>query len=135
MLRPKKVSSELEHDVVATTHRVDPGLRIETAPSSHCDPVLVAVMDGRGDCVLGYGRDVRLFRVDKRLNYGRQCVKDLLAEAAPFASILDIGAGSGDDLLASRTVCPGASLLAVDFSDAAATALMAQGIDAVAMNV
>ena len=131
MVRPTKVTSELEHDVVAATHREDTALRIETAPSSQCG----LVMDGSGVCVLSYARTMRLFRVDKRLNYGRQCMKDLLAEAAPFSQILDIGAGSGDDLLASRTVCPGASLFAVDFSDAAATALRARGVDAIAMNV
>jgi len=119
----------------STLRRCRASESIETAPSSHCDPVLVAVMGGRVDCALNNGLDVRLFRVDKRLNYGCQCVTDLIAEAAPFSSILDIGAGSGDDLLASRTVCPGASLFAVELSDAAARALSAQGIDAVAMNV
>ena len=78
---------------------------------------------------------MRRLRVDKRLNYGRQCVEDLLSEAAPFSSVLDIGAGSGDDLLTAQTVCPGASLFAADFSDAAAMTLRARGIDAVVMNV
>lgn len=78
---------------------------------------------------------MRLPRVDKSLNYGRPAVQSLLAKAAPFASVLDIGAGSGDDLLSARSVNPDASLFAVDFSSDCVERLESRGIQAVALNV
>ena len=52
--------------------------------------------------------------IDRSLNYGRNVIEGFYRRIAPFESVLDIGAGSGDDLLAARKVCSSAELFAVE---------------------
>lgn len=53
--------------------------------------------------------------IDKQLNYGRDQILQLARNIEdPVIRILDIGAGSGTDLLGLRTVFPNASLIGVE---------------------
>jgi methylase of polypeptide subunit release factors len=44
--------------------------------------------------------------IDRSLNYGRPIVRRFLEAATPDQRVLDLGAGSGIDLLAARAVQP-----------------------------
>ena len=52
--------------------------------------------------------------IDRQLNYGRHCVEQFLKLSIPFGSVLDIGAGKGDDLLIAARVATDAKLHAVE---------------------
>jgi SAM-dependent methyltransferase len=52
--------------------------------------------------------------IDRSLNYGRRQIERFLRSSGEYATVLDIGAGQGDDLLLSRSVNPGASVHAVE---------------------
>jgi methionine biosynthesis protein MetW len=52
--------------------------------------------------------------VDKSLNYGRSAIESFLRRISPVENVLDIGAGSGQDLEAVRRCSPGAMLYAVE---------------------
>jgi len=67
---------------------------------------------------------------DPRLNYGREAIIEL-ARACPRATcILDIAAGSGEDLRNLSTTHPKAHLIAYDFCQSSVDALTAQGFEA-----
>jgi SAM-dependent methyltransferase len=66
--------------------------------------------------------------IDRQLNYGRDIMSSLLRKATPYASILDIGAGGGDDLLAARKIEPGAALYAIECHGPNADRLRAENI-------
>ena len=65
--------------------------------------------------------------IDRTLNYGRHHVRRFLA-ASPGNDILDIGAGTGVDLLAAREVRPGARLQAVEVHPPSVALLEAQRV-------
>lgn len=52
--------------------------------------------------------------IDRQLNYGRHLIRRFAGEAGRCGTVLDIGAGGGDDLLAVRSVHPSAALHAVE---------------------
>lgn len=52
--------------------------------------------------------------IDRNLSYGRTVIRRFLQEAAPFESVLDIGAGQGFDLQSARYVMPSAALTALE---------------------
>ena len=52
--------------------------------------------------------------IDRALNYGRQNVADYLRDSLPFQTVLDLGAGHGDDLGTARSLSPRASLHGVE---------------------
>jgi SAM-dependent methyltransferase len=52
--------------------------------------------------------------IDRSLNYGRRQIERFLRSSGEYATVLDIGAGQGDDLLLARSVNPGASVHAVE---------------------
>ena len=52
--------------------------------------------------------------IDRQLNYGRDVISSFLREIMPFSSVLDIGAGRGNDLLAARIIEPQAVLHAIE---------------------
>jgi SAM-dependent methyltransferase len=62
------------------------------------------------------------------LNYGRDHVDEFCSQALPYRSVLDIGAGSGDDLLIARRVNPDAYLQAIEINPQSAARLTALGI-------
>lgn len=53
-------------------------------------------------------------RADQAETYGPHVVRRFLERAAPYANVLDIGAGSGRDLALARSVQPDAELHAVE---------------------
>ncbi len=52
--------------------------------------------------------------IDRRLNYGRAVIEGFAQKIAPFGSIMDLGAGSGDDLELARQASPGTICYAVE---------------------
>lgn len=52
--------------------------------------------------------------IDRQLNYGRHLIEKFIAEAAPYSSVLDLGAGHGDDLLLSKKLNEQAELFAIE---------------------
>ncbi len=73
--------------------------------------------------------------IDRSLNYGRHQIEKCLALALPYASVLDLGAGHGDDLLIARRVSPAAAIHAIEVYPEYATELRAKGIDVHAINI
>ncbi|HRY30281.1 MAG TPA: methyltransferase domain-containing protein [Elusimicrobiota bacterium] len=65
--------------------------------------------------------------IDRRLNYGRHQIRKFLA-AAPFHTVLDLGAGAGEDLLMAREVDPSAELHAVEIEPSFVRQLRGCGI-------
>ena len=52
--------------------------------------------------------------IDRTLNYGRHVIRGFLRRAAPYGSVLDLGAGTGVDLRAAHEVQPQARLHAIE---------------------
>ena len=52
--------------------------------------------------------------IDRSLNYGREHTERFLKSSAPFANIVDLGAGSGTDLILARKCSPEARLIALE---------------------
>lgn len=67
--------------------------------------------------------------IDRSLNYGRESVGGFLRRIAPYGSVLDLGAGHGDDLAIARRVCPGCRLIAVENHPPYADALRSSGVE------
>jgi SAM-dependent methyltransferase len=68
--------------------------------------------------------------VDPSLNYGRDVVTDLVRRCEGAKSVLDIGAGGGQDLLNARQALPGARVIAFDFLAESLQRLASHGIEA-----
>lgn len=66
--------------------------------------------------------------IDKSLNYGRHLVENFLRRAAPFKTVLDLGAGQGDDLLMAREIVNDAEILAIENYEPYALNLKEKGI-------
>jgi SAM-dependent methyltransferase len=66
--------------------------------------------------------------IDRELNYGRDVIACLLRKAKPYASVLDIGAGSGHDLMTARTIEPQSALYAIECSGLNVNRLRSAGI-------
>lgn len=62
-------------------------------------------------------------------NRGRELVKVSLQKIAPFSSMLDIGAGLGEELMAAKRICPGARLHAIEICDVYAEKLKESGVN------
>ncbi len=62
------------------------------------------------------------------LNYGRDHIHEFCQRSMPYQSVLDIGAGSGDDLEIARQINPAALVQAVESYPANVRRLTAQGI-------
>ncbi len=69
------------------------------------------------------------------LNYGRDHIERFCRQAMPFEKVLDIGAGSGDDLMLARLVNPGAVLHAVEVNPESARRLSQQGVIVYNINI
>lgn len=66
--------------------------------------------------------------IDRSLNYGRDVISRLLHSARPYASVLDIGAGRGHDLMAAKTIELQSALYAVECYDPSIDQLRSSGI-------
>jgi len=73
--------------------------------------------------------------IDRTLNYGRHHVRNFLRAAAPYHTVLDVGAGRGDDLMLAREVQPDAQLNAIEVYWKLAQHLAEKGIVVHNLNV
>jgi SAM-dependent methyltransferase len=73
--------------------------------------------------------------VDFELNYGRQSIREFAATIAPFRTVLDIGAGSGRDLLTCRSVQADCELHAIEWHPANAVLLRELGANVEALDI
>lgn len=73
--------------------------------------------------------------IDRSLNYGRHLIADFLPGQPDAATILDIGAGSGDDLSLARQQYPRASLHAIEYWPPNIRILTAAGVSVHSLNI
>jgi len=73
--------------------------------------------------------------IDRRLNYGRNVIKQFLLDIPYAQNILDIGAGPGSDLDMARLVHKEAKLFAVDCMETNFSALSQKGIRTISLNI
>lgn len=67
--------------------------------------------------------------INRKLNYGRETVKSFLnKQCIPFSNVLDLGAGSGNDLMTVKEVNNKAILYGVDFYEPNIQILRNKGI-------
>jgi Methylase involved in ubiquinone/menaquinone biosynthesis len=55
--------------------------------------------------------------IDRQLNYGRHLIQEFLQASMTYKSVLDIGAGYGDDLQIARQINPSTELFALENCD------------------
>lgn len=67
--------------------------------------------------------------VDRSLNYGRPVIRRFLRSIGRYETVLDIGAGHGDDLLCAREVNPDARCYALESFAPNVTELRSKGIE------
>lgn len=73
--------------------------------------------------------------IDRSLNYGRQVLRRLATESAPFSVAVDLGAGHGDDLAMLADVSPGAALHGVEAFPPYQEELLRRGVVVHGLNV
>ncbi len=73
--------------------------------------------------------------IDRSLNYGRPLIKLFLQESGPYQTVLDLGAGGGDDLRLAREVCPQSKLYGIEVHPEYARKLSAGGIKVYGLNI
>jgi SAM-dependent methyltransferase len=73
--------------------------------------------------------------IDRSLNYGRHHIKRFLRNAGEMRTVLDLGAGHGDDLMLARDVAPASVLHAVEVYPPYADELETKGITVHALNI
>ncbi len=73
--------------------------------------------------------------LDRKLNYGREIIRDFAASVAPFQAVLDIGAGGGYDLASARSVCPEATLYAIESWPPNVAKLKQDGVQVTGINL
>jgi len=66
--------------------------------------------------------------VDKNLNYGRHIIDNFANQIKEYNNVVDIGAGSGDDLMIYKKYSPTASLIALEGYEPNISKLEARGI-------
>ncbi len=69
------------------------------------------------------------------LNYGRKNIADFCRRAVPYETVLDIGAGYGDDLQLAQKYSPGTRMYAVEVNPIHARRLESSGIAVFPMNI
>lgn len=73
--------------------------------------------------------------IDRSLNYGRHHIYNYLLKAAPYSTILDIGAGGGNDLALSSKAVPCAKKFAIEAYAPYVEKLSLQGIQVHSLNI
>jgi methionine biosynthesis protein MetW len=73
--------------------------------------------------------------IDKSLNYGRDVIAGFFKRVAPYDRVLDIGAGSGNDLETARRVYPSMTAFAVESFPPNVATLKAKGVQVRGVNV
>ena len=67
--------------------------------------------------------------IDRSLNYGRHIIADFAAKIGHYETVLDIGAGKGDDLAIYKSKCGDARLLALEGFEPNVAKLASRGIE------
>ncbi|MHA1230901.1 MAG: class I SAM-dependent methyltransferase [Candidatus Helarchaeota archaeon] len=73
--------------------------------------------------------------VDKRLNYGRHIIESFANKIRNFDNVVDIGAGSGDDLMIYKKINPKAKLFALEGYEPNISILRDNGITSILHNL
>jgi SAM-dependent methyltransferase len=73
--------------------------------------------------------------IDHSLTYGRSVIARMLLEASPFETVVDLGAGIGEDLASARKTCPNAATFAVECREESKRILAANGHQVVSLNL
>jgi SAM-dependent methyltransferase len=73
--------------------------------------------------------------MDRELNYGREQLDRMFAEIPSARVAVDLGVGTGADLLRLKLVHPGARLLGVDFSETNLERIQSIGVEPLRLNV
>ena len=73
--------------------------------------------------------------IDRTLNYGRHHIYNFLLDAMPYSSVLDIGAGGGNDLALANKVAPDAKSVAIEAYAPYVEKLALRGIQVHSLNI
>lgn len=73
--------------------------------------------------------------IDRNLNYGRHHIQNFLAASAPYQTVLDLGAGHGDDLLTAKQFCGEVRLHALESHPPYVKELEQKGIQVFSANI
>ena len=73
--------------------------------------------------------------IDRSLNYGRHHIKRFLLSAGHYGTVIDIGAGQGDDLMLARSINIQADIHAIEVYPDYATRLAEKGIRVHNLNI
>jgi SAM-dependent methyltransferase len=73
--------------------------------------------------------------IDRSLNYGRHQIKRFLLSAGPYRTVIDLGAGQGDDLMLARSINIQADIHAVEVYPVYAARLSEKGIRVHNLNI
>lgn len=73
--------------------------------------------------------------IDRKLNYGRHLIAKFANQAKPFSTVLDIGAGHGDDLMIFKSTQPNAQLFAIENYKPYAEELNKRGVKVFEINL
>jgi SAM-dependent methyltransferase len=73
--------------------------------------------------------------IDRSLNYGRHQIKRFLLSAGPYRTVIDLGAGQGDDLMLARSINIQADIHAVEVYPVYAARLAEKGIRVHNLNI
>ncbi len=73
--------------------------------------------------------------IDRSLNYGRHQIRRFLLSAGHYGTVIDMGAGQGDDLMLALSINSGADVHAVEVYPAYAAKLAEKGIRVHSLNI
>jgi SAM-dependent methyltransferase len=73
--------------------------------------------------------------IDRTLNYGRHHIRRFLQDAAPYETVVDLGAGLGYDLQSAKDVCPASTQIGLEVYPRYRQDLEAKGFKTVAFNL
>jgi SAM-dependent methyltransferase len=73
--------------------------------------------------------------IDKSLNFGRPIIRSYLEKSSPFETVLDLGAGKGQDLSIARSVNATAKLFAIELFEPNIVYLKEQSIEVYELNI
>ncbi len=73
--------------------------------------------------------------IDRSLNYGRSNIQRFLEKSRPYKTVLDLGAGTGDDLRLAQQVQPSAQLLGVEVYPKNVKTLKEKGVRVFPLNI
>lgn len=73
--------------------------------------------------------------IDRSLNYGRHIIADFASKIGHYETVLDIGAGKGDDLMIYKSKCESIKLLALEGYEPNVSRLAERGIEVFSHNL